>query len=85
MYRDLDEFRGLREVMASEVARCFSPEIHEGQRRPYGAVIVRDDAPKHVGTLIQVQDQNALRGAADGVNTLAYCVKGQAGRFGSLP
>jgi len=33
VYRNVDEFRGLRSLMAPEVARCFSPEIHEGQRR----------------------------------------------------
>lgn len=77
MYRNLDEFRGMRTLMAPEMARCFSPEIHEGLRRPFGAVIVRDDDPRDLGNLVEIANGDELRRAADGVNTLAYCVKGQ--------
>jgi hypothetical protein len=80
-YRKLDEFRGLKSILAPEVSRCFSPPVHEGQRRPYGAVIARDDDPGHFGSLLAIGDPEEFRGAADGVNTLAYCVKGQSLRL----
>lgn len=76
-YRRLDEFRGLKSLLAPELARCFSPHVHEGQRRPYGAAIVRYDNPDPFGTLLAIPDPEELRAAADGVNTISYCVRGQ--------
>ena len=76
-YRDLGEFRGLKSILAPEVSRCFEPPVHEGQRSPYGALIARDDDPGESDTLLQISDLEELRRAANGVNTVAYCVKGQ--------
>ena len=76
-YRDLDEFRGLKALIAPEIERCFSPVIHEGQRQPYGALIARDDEVGDFGDVIEIRDLDQLRDAADGINTVAYCVKGK--------
>lgn len=76
-YRNLDEFRGLKPLLAPEVHRCFSPLVHEGQRQPYGAIVARTDNPNDFGTLRDIADEEELRRAADGVNALVYSVKGQ--------
>lgn len=81
MFRDLDEFRRLKSILAPEVSKCFSPPVHEGQRRPYGAVIARDYDPGDFGTLLDIGDQEELSSAADGVNTMSYSAKGQARRL----
>lgn len=74
---DLDEFRRLKPLLAPEVHRCFSPAVHEGHRQPYGAVVARIDAPDDFGTLYAMDNADELRGAADGVNAVAYVVKGE--------
>ena len=76
-YRDLDEFRRLKPLLAPEVCRCFSPMVHEGHRRPYGAVVARYNDPVEFGTLHPVADTQELLAAADGVHAVAYSVKGQ--------
>jgi DisA bacterial checkpoint controller nucleotide-binding len=76
-YCDLDEFRRLKPLLAPEVYRCFSPTVHEGHRRPYGAIVARYDDPAEFGTLHTINDTQELLGAADGVNAVTYSVKGQ--------
>jgi hypothetical protein len=77
-YRDdLDEFRRLKPLLAPEVHRCFSPSVHEGQRRPYGVVVARYDDPNDFGTLHTIANDEGLRAAADGVNAIVYIVKDQ--------
>lgn len=77
-YRDdLDEFRRLKPLLAPEIHRCFSPVVHEGQRRPYGAVVARDDDPDDFGQLHTIANLDELRAAADGMNAVAYIVKDQ--------
>jgi DNA integrity scanning protein DisA with diadenylate cyclase activity len=80
-YRDLDEFRGLKSLLAPEIERCFSPVVHEGLRQPFGALIARDDDIGDLGEALEIQDINQVRGAADGINTVAYCAKGQRPRL----
>ncbi len=75
-YRNRDEFRGLKTIMAPELSRCFSPPVHEGQRRPYGALIAREDDISELGLLLAVTDVESVRDAADGVNAVAVCAKG---------
>lgn len=70
-YRDLDEFRRLKTILAPEVRRCFEQEIHEGIRRPYGAVVARDYDPEDFGELVEVADEEQLVAAADGVHNLS--------------
>jgi hypothetical protein len=81
-YRDdLGEFRRLKSLLAPELSRCFSPAVHEGQRRPYGAVVARSDDPESLGTLQVIGDPDEVRAAADGVNAVAYIVKSQPVRL----
>lgn len=53
----------------------FFPQVHEGRRRPYGAVVARHDDPDEFGTLHTIADPEELLAAADGVNAVAYIAK----------
>ena len=80
-HRNLDEFRGLKPILAPELSRCFSQEVHEGQRLPYGVLIARDDDIGDLGRLVEIADQVQLARAADGVNALAYRTRESARRL----
>lgn len=73
--RNLDEFRGLKPLLTPELARCFSPQVHENQICPYGALIARDDDVDKFGQLEDINDEEQLRNAADGKSTLRYSTK----------
>ncbi len=80
-YRNLDEFRGPKPLLAPEISRCFSQVVHEGQRLPYGAVVARDSEPGDAGRLVNLEDPGQLDRAADGANTVVYCSKGNSRRL----
>jgi len=77
MYRDLREFRGLRALLSQELSHCLFPHVHEGNVRPYGALIARDDDPSCLGSISSLSDAEQVRAAADAQNMLAFAVKGQ--------
>src|SRR5436309_1326520 len=83
-YRSVEEFDGLKVLLAPQLSRCFSPFVHEGRRRPYGALIGRDCDPADLGVHSDYWDccnTNEIVASADGVNTLVYCTKGEAERL----
>src|SRR5258705_13027080 len=75
--------RYLREIeveVASELARCLDPFVHEQDIRPYGAIVARETP--HLERLGRVMDTGGLppdivRSLADGVHSLVLAVKGQ--------
>ena len=79
-YRSVDEFRGLRVILAPQLSRCFYPFVHEGRRRPYGALIAREGDPANFGARsehLDYSNASELLASADGVNTVVYCTKGK--------
>ncbi len=64
-----------------EVGLQDQPAVHEGQRRPYGAVVARYDDPDDFGTLHTITNADELRAGADCVNAVEYIVKDQPMRL----
>jgi len=73
--------KNLEEEVASELARCLDPVVHEHDIRPYGAIVARE-AP-HLERLGRIVDTTGLsreviRSLADGRHSLVLVVKGLA-------
>ena len=73
--------KNLEEEVASELARCLDPFVHEHDIRPYGAIVARE--VPHLERLGRVVDTTGLsreviRSLADGRHSLVLVVKGLA-------
>jgi hypothetical protein len=76
--------RDLREEVASELARCLDPFVHEQAIRPYGAIISRElPHLERLGTVIPTDglEPHVIRGLADGHHSVVLIVKGEAPRL----
>jgi len=67
--------------VASELARCLDPVVHEQAIRPYGAIIARETP--HLDRLGRILDISGLsiedvRSLADGTHSVMLVVKGEA-------
>ena len=79
--------RYLRDIeveVASELARCLDPFIHEQDIRPYGAIVARETP--HLDRLGRILDtiglpRDVVRSLADGRHSLVLVVKGQPPRL----
>src|SRR4051794_8334288 len=72
--------RRLELEIASELARCLDPVVHEQAIRPYGAIIARE--PPHVDRLGRILDITGLsiddvRSLADGTHSVMLVIKGE--------
>jgi hypothetical protein len=73
--------RDLETEIASELARCLDPFVHELCIRPYGAIVARE--MPHLDRLGRVREttgvpRDVIRSMADGRQSLVLVVKGQA-------
>jgi hypothetical protein len=76
--------RGIESEIASELARCLDPVVHELDIRPYGAIISRE--MPHLERLGRVLDttglsEEVIRSLADGTHSVVLVVKGEAPRL----
>jgi DNA integrity scanning protein DisA with diadenylate cyclase activity len=79
--------RYLRDIeveVASELARCLDPFVHEQDIRPYGAIVARETP--HLDRLGRILDtidlpREVVRSLADGRHSLVLVVKGQPARL----
>jgi DNA integrity scanning protein DisA with diadenylate cyclase activity len=72
--------RNLEAEIASELARCLDPFVHEQDIRPYGAIVARETP--HLDRLGRILDtiglpRDVVRSLADGRHSLVLVVKGQ--------
>src|SRR5258705_12174187 len=82
--------RYLRDIeveVASELARCLDPFVHEQDIRPYGAIVARETP--HLDRLGRILDTTGLpdavvRSLADGIHSVVLVVKGEAPRLLAL-
>ena len=76
--------RGIESEIATELARCLDPVVHELDIRPYGAIVARETP--HLERLGRVLDTTGLsdevvRSLADGIHSVVLVVKGEAPRL----
>jgi len=76
--------RDIEVEVASELARCLDPFVHEQDIRPYGAIVARETP--HLDRLGRILDtiglpRDVVRSLADGRHSLVLVVKGQPARL----
>jgi DNA integrity scanning protein DisA with diadenylate cyclase activity len=76
--------RGIEGEIATELARCLDPIVHELDIRPYGAIVARETP--HLDRLGRVLDTTGLsdevvRSIADGIHSVVLIVKGEPPRL----
>jgi DNA integrity scanning protein DisA with diadenylate cyclase activity len=76
--------RGIEGEIASELARCLDPFVHEQDIRPYGAIIARETP--HLDRLGRIVSTDGLpidvvRSLADGIHSVLLIVKGEEPRL----
>jgi DNA integrity scanning protein DisA with diadenylate cyclase activity len=82
--------RYLRQIeaeIASELARCLDPVVHEQLIRPYGAIVARETPHvDRLGRLLDITDLplDDVRSLADGTNSVMLLVKGEPPRLLAL-
>jgi DNA integrity scanning protein DisA with diadenylate cyclase activity len=72
--------RDLKDDVASELARCLDPYIHEQDIRPYGVVVCREMPHlERLGRLLNTDGlpEDVVRSLADGRHSFVLLVKGQ--------
>jgi len=76
--------RDLQEEVASELARCLDPFVHEQDIRPYGVIISRElPHLERLGTVIPTDglEPHVIRSLADGHHSVVLIVKGEPPRL----
>jgi hypothetical protein len=76
--------KGLQAEIASELALCLDPFIHEQGIRPYGAIVSREMPHiDRLGTLMPTEgvDPEVIRRLADGRHSVVLRVKGEPPRL----
>jgi len=72
--------KNLEEEVASELARCLDPFVHEQDIRPYGAIVAREVPHlERLGRIVTTTGlaRDVIRSLADGRHSLVLVVKGQ--------
>jgi DNA integrity scanning protein DisA with diadenylate cyclase activity len=76
--------RGLQEEIASELARCLDPVVHEQDIRPYGAMVAREMPHlERLGRLIDTYGvpPDVVRSMADGIHSMVLIVRDEPPRL----
>src|SRR5215218_7062621 len=76
--------RRIEAAIASELARCLDPFVHEQDIRPYGAIVARETP--HLDRLGRILNTDGValdvvRSLADGVHSFMLVVKGEAAQL----